>query len=31
MKDKRLSQRPDLKKFVVVFVGFEIAQVEEIK
>ena len=25
MKDKRLANRPYLKKFVVVFIGFEVA------
>ena len=30
MKDKRLDQRPNLKKFVVVFTGFEVAKLEEI-
>jgi hypothetical protein len=31
MKDKRLANRPDLKKFVVVFIGAEIARLEEIE
>ena len=31
MQDKRMQGRPDLKKFVVVFVGFEIARLEEIE
>ena len=30
MKDKRLAQRPNLKKFVVVFTGFEVAKMEEL-
>ena len=31
MKDKRMSGRSHLKKFVVVFVGFEVARIEEIE
>jgi len=31
MKDKRMQGRPDLKKFVVVFAGFEIARLEEVE
>jgi len=30
MSDKRLANRPDLKKFVVVFSGFEVAKLEEV-
>ena len=30
MKDKRLAQRPNLKRFVVVFSGFEVAKLEEV-
>jgi len=30
MKDKRLANRPDLKKFVVVFSGFEVVRLEEV-
>jgi len=31
LQDKRLANRPNLKKFVVVFAGFEVARLEEIK
>ena len=31
MQDRRLATRPDLKKFVVVFAGFEVARLEEIE
>ena len=31
MKDKRLQERPNLRKFVVVFAGFEVARLEEIE
>ena len=31
MQDRRLAGRPNLKKFVVVFAGFEIARLEEIE
>ena len=31
MNDKRLASRPELKKFVVVFVGVEIARLEELE
>ena len=31
MKDKRLANRPDLKKFVIVFVGVEVARLEELE
>ena len=31
MQDKRMQGRPNLKKFVVVFAGFEVARLEEIK
>ena len=31
MEDKRMHGRPDLKKFVVVFAGFDIAKLEEIE
>jgi len=30
MKGKRMQGRPNLKKFVVVFSGFEVAKMEEI-
>ena len=30
LEDKRLANRPDLKKFVVVFTGFEVAKLEEL-
>ena len=30
MKDKRLQERPDLKQFVVIFVGFEVVRLEEV-
>ena len=30
MQDKRMQGRPNLKKFVVVFAGFEVAKLEEI-
>ena len=31
MKDKRLANRPDLKKFVVVFAGVEVAKLVELE